>query len=161
MNGINHQIDQLTPKALRHQEKSREKWRMIAAILMSNLFVFIATQIFTSTESSTPQKGPELLEGHDWVTLPLQNYVPLQGDQTKVSLFNEEGQMIIQAAYIAEEIGPQSFLESSPSYLLQISKQELERILPYHNQVLKAYPFKEGPTPITENKSRRRYEILF
>lgn len=162
MNGSesqNLELEQfLTPKQQKMQQKNRDNLRLILTVLTTNIFVALMVSNFHHDAPVVKEELPVILENHLLMHLPLHNLVPIDEGPQKVSLFDQEGKLVIYGATLNRALSDENSFDREGLYALQIPTDQVQELINYQKETLTAHPFllSQQQQPI-----RRSYEIVF
>lgn len=154
-----------TPREIQTELNRRERTRLLFSLIISNLFVALTCYSLSKGLAEAPpldQNVISVLAGHSLVILPIKSFVPDSSETMEVSLFNQEGQLIIEKALLHPEQERSSFVLDDLSRQIQIPTDQLERLIPHQNEQLMAHPYTSKNHQLAQGQpTRRNYELRF
>jgi hypothetical protein len=151
----------LTPKQQKLKQKNRDTLRLIITVLTTNIFVALAVASFYNETPIELVEQRHFLEGHLLLHLPLQNLVPLNEGPKKVSLFDQDGQLVIFGATLTHALVQESSFDREGLYALHVPIDQVETLVKHQRETLTAHPYLSNHQSAKAFSPRRSYEILF
>lgn len=124
--------------------KKKEKLKFITSLIVSNIFVaIVAINMTISTNEVVPPKNfKQLHPGHKMIILPLKVLVdtPQNDQEIAVSLMNKSNKMVIEKAYLHNEIKDEGQLGGLPHFKIEIAETDLVKLSAHSELEMIALP---------------------
>lgn len=152
------------------EKKNQQKvvtFKLLICILITNIFVFLASQPSRS-KSSNPIEKKIFHPEHTLMRLNLKLYLSMEDlkkMEIPVTLYNQKKQMVLEKAFLhLSEKSQKSRLRNDDfgeNYDLEIPQDKITKIITLRDEVLLAYPFSTQNFAKQKSLSRGPHEIVF
>lgn len=144
--------------------KKREKFKIIFTLIVSNIFVAIlAINLTAPSEKIIPEKNSKTLHpDHKMIILPLKVLIDLNPNdhETAVTLMNKSKKVVIQKAFLHEEVKKSEQLGGLAQFKIEIPEAELLKLSADEEMEMIAMPeIKIKAIARRSNKRVSTYEI--
>lgn len=162
----------MSPKEQKIFHQKKENFKLALTLCLTNFLTFSLCQFLSEEAQPLVERSVQLEKDHLWVQGQLELFVPFKDKTlTPVTLLNNQGEVVIQKAYLYEKSldDKESSWEASTTgalYKIQIPTPKMDVFIKNSSKALMAYPFYEKkPALLTQQKSKetkkRAYELHF
>lgn len=155
MNGISSTLKEEIKKS--GDKKHREKFKFLAAVLVTNIMVALLCLPMNETKISPKKESRLTHTGHQMMTIPLNVLVTnLDSPEIPVSLVSKDNKIIVEKAWLHEMVRSVGEL---PQFKIEIFNADVVRVSEFVDLGMVAVPYVEKIKTKVSVKRGSKYEI--
>lgn len=162
----------VTPRQQQIIKQKNERRKFVFALILSNLLtVLLVGHAQSPQQDETEQKIEKDIPRHTRISLAVKLFVPLLSSRQAIGLYNKEGRLIIEKAYLessktqSNQASDWQSVNQAQEHLIWVPDSKVSELTRYSQDELMAYPFSKDVANITQSQNnpsqRKSYELTF